>query len=76
MTAVQKDHQRLLENLSRLQKLHTAKALSEIIGVDRSTWTRKMKEPWRTFSYDELRSISRYCKIDFVQLVDGEIKLR
>ena len=49
--------------------------LSELLGVSRNTWTAKMREPWRRFSYDELRAISEYCKIDFMQLLDGELKL-
>lgn len=35
----------------------------------------RMKTPW-DFTYSELRAISRYCRVDFIQLVDGEIKLR
>jgi hypothetical protein len=35
-----------------------------------------MKEPWKQFGLDDFRLLSKYCRVDFVQLVDGEIKLR
>lgn len=70
-----KDHQRLLNNLKLIQRNYLISELSELLGVSRNTWTAKMKEPWRRFSYDELRAISEYCKIDFMVLMDGELKL-
>lgn len=70
-----KDHRRLLKNLEFLQRLHTAKALALCIGVNPTTWGRKMKEPWRTLSYDDLRMISKYCGVDFVKLVEGELSI-
>jgi len=35
-----------------------------------------MKEPWRKLSYDDLRQLAKYCRVDFVTLVDGELKIR
>lgn len=72
----QKDHQRLLNNLRLLQKSYSVSELSELLGISRVTWTARMKEPWRLFSYDDLRAISGYCKIEFITLVDGELKIR
>lgn len=78
MTAneIKRDHQRLLLNLKTIQKNHSVSELSGILGISVNTWTNRMKEPWRLFSYDDLRSISRHCRVDFMQLVDGEVKLR
>lgn len=76
MTSVQRDHIRLLENLKTVQKIFSAAKLAEVLGISKNTWTNRMKEPWKAFSYDDFKAISKYCKIDFVQLVDGEIKLR
>ena len=72
----QKDHQRLFDNLKLIQRNYTVAELSELLGISINTWTNRMKEPWRLFSYDDLRLIARYCHVDFVQLVDGELKIR
>lgn len=72
----QKDHQRLFNNLKLIQRNYTVAALSELLGISINTWTNRMKEPWRLFSYDDLRAIAHYCRIDFIQLVDGELKIR
>lgn len=71
-----KDHLRILNNLRLIQKNYSVSELSELLGISINTWTNRMKEPWRKFSYDDLRAIARYCRIDFVQLVDGELKIR
>ena len=73
---VKKDHQRLLNNLKLLQKQFSAATLRELIGVSKATWCNRMKEPWRLFSYDDFRVISRYCKVEFSALMEGELKLR
>ena len=72
---VRKDHQRLLHNLRLIQKNFGCKELCSLLGISKSTWISHMKEPWARFSYENLRSIARNTKIDFVQLVDGELKL-
>lgn len=73
---VRKDHTRLLSNLKLLQKQHSVSELSDLLGISKPTWIAKMKEPWRKFSYDDFRLIAKYCRIDFAQLMDGELKLR
>lgn len=73
---LQKDHKRLYDNLKLIQRNYSVSELADLLGVSINTWTNRMKEPWRLFSYDDLRSIARYCHIDFVQLVDGELKIR
>lgn len=72
----QKDHQRLFNNLKLIQRNFAIAELSELLGISINTWTNRMKEPWRKFSYDDLRAIAQYCRIDFVQLVDGELRIR
>lgn len=76
MNDVRKDHQRLLNNLKLIQKQHSVSELSDLLGISKPTWIAKMKEPWRKFSYDDFRLIAKYCRIDFAQLMDGELKLR
>lgn len=78
MTAkeLQQDHRRLLNNLKLLQTQYSATTLSEIIGVSRATWFNRMKEPWRSFCYDDFKAISRHCKIDVIQIIDGELKIK
>lgn len=73
---IQKEHRQLLENLKLIQKTHTVAELSELLSITKNTWHNRMKEPWARFSYDDLRMISRYCKVDFVTLVDGQLGLR
>lgn len=72
----QKDHQRLLNNLRLIQKNHSVANLAELLGISVNTWTNRMKEPWRRFSYDDFSLISQYCKVDFTTLVCGELKIR
>jgi transcriptional regulator with XRE-family HTH domain len=71
-----KDHARLLNNLKLIQKNHSIEELAKLLGVSKNTWTNRMKQPWKTFSYDDFRTISRYCKIEFTQLMEGELKIR
>lgn len=76
MTDIQRDHKRLLGNLKLLQTIFTAQALAEVLGVSKNTWSNRMKEPWKAFSYDDFKMLAKYCKIDFIALVDGELKIR
>lgn len=75
MNTIQREHQRLSDNLRILQQQFSAEKLAECIGKSKGTWQNRMKTPW-DFTYSELRAISRYCRVDFILLVDGEIKLR
>ena len=75
MTDIQRDHKRLLENLRLLQTVFTAAALAEALGVSKNTWSNRMKEPWKAFSYDDFKMLAKYCKVDFVKLMDGELKI-
>ena len=70
-----KDHQRLLDNLKLIQRNYGIKNLCDLLGVTKNTWINRMHEPWARFSYDDLRSIARYTKIDFITIVDGTIAL-
>lgn len=76
MKDVQKDHARLLNNLKLIQKNHSIEELSKLLGVSKNTWTNRMKQPWKMFSYDDFRAIAKYCRIDFIQLMEGELKIR
>lgn len=72
----QKDHLRLLNNLKLIQKSYNVSELSDLLGISKPTWIAKMKEPWRRFSYDEFYLIAQYCRIDLMQLISGELKIR
>ena len=76
MTDIQRDHKRLHENLKMLQTVFTAATLAKALGVSKNTWTNRMREPWRAFSYDDFKALANYCRVDFIQLVDGELKIR
>ena len=73
---IQRDHQRLLHNLQLIQRQHSVIELSELLGISPNTWTNRMKEPWRKFSYDDFIAISRYCKGEFKMLMEGELSLK
>lgn len=73
---VQKDHVRLANNLKLLQRYHSVEELSSLLGVSRNTWTNRMKEPWRLFCYDDFKAIARYCRVDFIELIEGELRVR
>lgn len=34
-----------------------------------------MKEPWALFTYDELRALAKFCKVDFAQLLTGNLRI-
>ena len=70
-----KDHQRLKRNLELIQNSYTVAELSVVLDISANTWTNRMKEPWKRFSYDDLRTIAHYCRIDFIKLVDGELRI-
>ena len=72
----EKDHERLLRNLRLIQKNVGIKNLCSLLDISLGTWYNRMKEPWEYFSYEDLRAIARFYKIDFVQIVDGELNLK
>lgn len=75
-TDLRKDHKRLQDNLRLLVSIHTAAKLSKVLNVSLKTWHNRMKEPWKYFSFDDFWLLSRYCRISFTDLLDGEIKIR
>lgn len=75
MTEAQKDHKRLLENLRTLQKIHGASALADALGINKNTWTNRMREPWKKFCYDDFRLLSTYCHISIDVLISGRITI-
>lgn len=74
--SIRTDHENLLANLKLLQKLHTAQALADLLGISKATWTNRMKEPWKQFGLDDFRLLSKYCRVDFVELVNGRLRLK
>lgn len=74
-TETQKDHARLLSNLQILQKTYTVKRCAGFIGKTPGAWRYKMKEPWALFTYDELRALAKFCKVDFAQLLTGNLRI-
>ena len=74
--AIVKDHERLKDNLMLIQKNSSVSELSDLLQISKPTWIKKMKEPWSRFSYDDLKAISVYCKVDFTQLLTGVLKIR
>lgn len=74
--AERQDHERLLNNLKLIQRNYSVSELSGLLGISINTWTNRMKEPWRLFSYDDFRAISRYCKIEFMQLMEGVLSIK
>jgi hypothetical protein len=72
---IQEQHQRLLANLKLIQRNFGVKRLCSLLDISKNTWISRMHEPWARFSYDNLRSIARYTEVDFITLVDGELKL-
>ena len=76
MADIRKDHQRLLDNLKLIQHNFSLDELSALLGISKTTWIARMKEPWRKFSYDDFKAISTYCKVDFAQLMEGTLKIK
>lgn len=74
--SIRTDRENLLTNLKLLQKMHTAQALADLLGISKATWTNRMKEPWKQFGLDDFRLLSKYCRVDFVELVNGRLRLK
>lgn len=72
---IRNQHTRLHNNLRLLQKVYSVKVLADVIGVTSNTWCSRMKEPWRLFSIDDFIMIATYCNVDFIDIINGEIKL-
>lgn len=70
------DHQRLLRNMKLIQRLFSVSELADVLEVSKPTWIAKMKEPWARFSYDDFSMIARYCGIDLIQLMTGELTIK
>lgn len=70
-----KDHRRLQNNLKVIQKHSSVTELSELLGISKPTFIARMKEPWARFTYDDLLAIAEHFRIDFVQMLTGEIKI-
>lgn len=71
--ALRKDYDRLERNLRKIEKSLTAIRLCELLGISRSTWHKRLKNP-ENLTYGELRAISRVSGVDFNNLVSGEVK--
>lgn len=76
MADIKKDHARLLGNLKTLQKAFTAKRLSGFLGISEGAWHYRMKEPWKLFGYDDFKALSKFCKVDFAQLLEGTLTIK
>lgn len=72
---IKDDHRRLHTNLLLCQKVLGRIALCEAIGVTPSTWTTRMKEPWKKFSYDDFRLIAKASGIEVETLLFGTVTL-
>lgn len=73
---LKKEHTRLLSNLQQLQKLYGVKELARALEITDRTWSNRMKEPWKLFSFDDFALIASYCKVDFETLVSGTLTMR
>lgn len=73
---IMKDHERLLGNLKLIQKTVPVSELSELLMISKNTWTNRMKEPWKKFSYDDFKAICRYCNIDFTAFMTDTLKVK
>lgn len=75
MTDIRKDHQRLWNNLKLVQKNFGIHTLTAQLGISAGTWNNRMKEPWKKFSYDDFKAISRLAKVELDTLLSGYMKL-
>ncbi|MDE5772097.1 MAG: hypothetical protein K2I06_10820 [Ruminococcus sp.] len=72
---IKEDHRRLQANLILCQKVLGRIALCDAIGVTPSTWTTRMKEPWKKFSYDDFRIIAQASGVEVETLLFGTVTL-
>lgn len=72
---IKDDHRRLQNNLVLCQKILGRLTLCTAIDVTPSTWTTRMKEPWKKFSYDDFRLIAQIAGISVEILMFGTVQL-
>lgn len=72
---IKEDHRRLQANLILCQKVLGRIALCDAIGVTPSTWTTRMKAPWKKFSYDDFRLIAQASGVEVETLLFGTVTL-
>lgn len=75
LNAIKDDHRRLRSNLMLCQKILGRITLCNAVGITPSTWTTRMKEPWKKFSYDDFRIIAQVSGINVEILMFGTVQL-
>ncbi len=72
--AIAEDHKRLIKNVETIKTQFGIDAVAKAMGKSIKTLYNRL-EGKNSFEYDELRGISRVLGVNFVTIVDGEVKL-
>lgn len=75
LTETQKDYNRLKENLELLKGNRSCEQMGVIIGGSKSTFQRRMKTP-ESLTYEEIKRICDYFKIDIGAFVSRSLKIQ
>lgn len=72
----QKDHDRLVANLLLIQnsKQKNNAQMGEILGISSSAYSARKREPER-LTYNEIKKLCKYAKVDVAAFVSEQLKV-
>ena len=74
LTEKQKDHDRLIDNLRLIQGRRSNEDMATILGVSRSTYIRKVKQP-ESLTYQEIKRLCDFTRVDIASFVSGKLRV-
>lgn len=74
LTEKQKDRDRLTENLRTLQGRRSPKEMALILGRNRTTYYKRLSEPEK-LTYEEIKRLCDFFKVDMQNFVCGQLKI-
>lgn len=72
----QKDHERLVSNLLLIQssKQKTNAQMGQVLGISSSAYSTRKRHPEK-MTYEEIKRLCDYAKVDILTFVSGSLKL-
>ena len=74
LTDKEKDHARLIDNLRLIQGRRSNEDMATILGVSRSTYIRKVKQP-ESLTYQEIKRLCDFTRVDIASFVSGKLRV-
>ena len=74
LTEKEKDHARLIDNLRMIQGRRSNEDMARILGISRSTYIRKAKNP-EALTYKELKRLCDFTRVDIASFVSRKLRV-